>query len=227
MKFVVDDIARITFPKSLRDYSEEDVNNFIKKIRADYRDYDLQLGEKDQEIAAQEKRFIDRHKEKRREFDQALRKLSSRLEQNESQIARLEAEGRSRSSSSRDLVQLEARLSQALENLSQNQQKNVDLRSENADYQAQLEVFKRQPIFPENGLAQNGLAQLKQELESLRREKQSLQAKLATLDQELVNSGELVALRGKFDQQETELTELRRQLDKLKKVEPDPRPMAG
>ena len=137
MKFVVDEIARISFPKSLRGYSEEDVNDFLKKIRADYGDYDLQLEEKDKEFEAQEKRFIDQHKVKRREFDQALQDLSNQLERNKNQIARLEAEAQRLPSGD-----LEFRLDQALGNLAKNQAENEGLRTENAGYQAQLEALK-------------------------------------------------------------------------------------
>jgi len=137
MKFVVDELARISFPKSLRGYSEEDVNDFLKKIRADYRDYDLQLEEKDKEFEAQEKRFIDQHKVKRREFDQALQELSNQLERNKNQIARLEAEAQRLPSGD-----LEFRLDQALGNLAKNQAENEGLRTENAGYQAQLEALK-------------------------------------------------------------------------------------
>ena len=213
MKFVVDEIARITFPKGLRGYSEEEVNDFLKKIRADYQDYDLQLEEKDKEYEAQEKRFIDQHKVKRREFDQALQDLSLQLERNKNQIARLEAEAQRLPAGD-----LEFRLNQALGNLVENQRANESLKVENAGYQAQLDEFRNRP---------SRLAQLEQEFELVQSENQTLQAQLAEKDRQLVNSGKargepekVQALQEKLTQQESELAELRAQLEELKNVRP-------
>jgi len=190
MKFVVDDIARMTFPKSLRGYSEEDVNDFMKKIRADYRDYNLQLEEKDKELDEQEKCFLDQHKERRREFDASLQELSKRLKLNKAEIARLEVEARGHSSS----LAAQVRLDELLSKLDQCQRDNEGLRLENADYQAQLEKFK------ERVSSSSRLPWLERELEATRQENQALR------------------LREKLGQQENELAELRQTLEQIQTV---------
>ena len=191
MKFQADDIARITFPKSLRGYSEEDVDDFIKKIRADYRDYNNMLADKDKEFEEREKFFLEQHKENRAKFDQQLQELQRQVDSDKYTMEQQRQEIHNLSTSSSDNQQVQTQLNQVTSELNQERQISAGLRNEIASFRAQLEQAQ---AAQNQGASQLGqLQQMNQELENLRREKQELEFKVSDQALQLRNASNLAA----------------------------------
>jgi DivIVA domain-containing protein len=143
MKFSIGDISQITFQKGLRGYLEEDVNDFMKKVREDYQEYNKRLQDKDQDLAAAQEAFksqLDAHKLKfqaeKEELNSRINRIQSELDWKNREMDNLREIFASQVNSPKPDPEVQQEL--------ERRQAEVEaLKAENEELQAQLEQAKQ------------------------------------------------------------------------------------